>query len=443
LKNNVLIIDDEDQFRELLARVINLEGFTVYQARTVQEAFKQLANQSVAAIVTDVKLPDGNGLQILERVKREYPLIEIIVITAFGSIQDGVRAMKQGAFDYITKGDEDEHIHVIVERAVEKAQMQAKLHQLEQRIEHKYRFENIIGESDPLIDAISMARKVAPSEISVLLQGETGTGKELFAQAIHQASTRKDGPFVALNCSAFPKDLLESELFGFKKGAFTGASEPKKGLLEEADSGTLFLDEIGEMDPGLQAKLLRFLESKTYTKLGETKPRKVDIRIIAATNKNLKEEAIRGSFRDDLYYRLAGFTIEIPPLRNRIEDIDLLANYFLNRLNQRVQQIDQDALSLLRNYPWKGNIRELKNIIERAAILAEGDTITADLLPKEFHQSGMEQSSSVSSMSSLEEVERHHIKQVLEQVNGNKTKAARILGIGTSTLYRKIDEFNL
>lgn len=443
MKNNVLIIDDEDQFRELLARVINLEGFTVYQARTVQEAFKQLANQSVAAIVTDVKLPDGNGLQILERVKREYPLIEIIVITAFGSIQDGVRAMKQGAFDYITKGDEDEHIHVIVERAVEKAQMQAKLHQLEQRIEHKYRFENIIGESDPLIDAISMARKVAPSEISVLLQGETGTGKELFAQAIHQASTRKDGPFVALNCSAFPKDLLESELFGFKKGAFTGASEPKKGLLEEADSGTLFLDEIGEMDPGLQAKLLRFLESKTYTKLGETKPRKVDIRIIAATNKNLKEEAIRGSFRDDLYYRLAGFTIEIPPLRNRIEDIDLLANYFLNRLNQRVQQIDQDALSLLRNYPWKGNIRELKNIIERAAILAEGDTITADLLPKEFHQSGMEQSSSVSSMSSLEEVERHHIKQVLEQVNGNKTKAARILGIGTSTLYRKIDEFNL
>lgn len=438
---NVLIIDDEERFRELLARVIGLEGFEVFQAKNVREGFSTLEKESISVVVTDVRLPDGNGLDVLERIKREYPLIEVIVITAFGTIQDGVNAMKQGAFDYITKGDEDDHIHVIVERAVEKAQMQSKLQHLEQRMESQYSFENIIGESVAIQEAKEMAKKVASSDISVLLQGETGTGKELFAQAIHQASPRKNGPFVALNCSAFPKDLLESELFGYKKGAFTGANHSKKGLLEEADTGSLFLDEIGEMDISLQAKLLRFLEDKTFTKLGDTKQQSVDIRIIAATNKKLKEKADQGDFRDDLYYRLAGFTIEVPPLRERMEDIPILANFFLKRVNNRVQFIDEQALSLLTGYPWKGNIRELKNIIERAAILAEGNSITAELLPPELHRE--HQPSRQSTSSSLEEVERSHIKRVLDHVNGNKTKAANILGIGTSTLYRKIKEYNL
>lgn len=441
MTNNVLIIDDEERFRELLARVIGLEGFEVYQAKNVHEGFRILEKESVAVVVTDVKLPDGNGLQVLERIKKEYPFTEVIVITAFGTIQDGVTAIKQGAFDYITKGDEDDHIHVVVERAVEKAQMQLKLRHLEQRIESRYGFENIIGKSETLLKARQMARKVAPSEMSVLLQGETGTGKELFAQAIHQSSLRKNGPFVALNCSAFPRDLLESELFGYKKGAFTGATESKKGLLEAADTGTLFLDEIGEMDVSLQAKLLRFLENKTFTKLGDTRQYTVNIRIISATNRDLKQKSGASDFRDDLYYRLAGFIIDIPPLRERKEDIPVLARHFLERVNNRVRYIEDDTMELLQAYPWKGNIRELKNIVERAAILSETDRFTEDLLPPEFHSDSA--SANLSSSSSLAEVERAHIKRVLLHTDGNKTKAARILDIGTSTLYRKIEEYGL
>lgn len=440
MSENVLVIDDEDRFRELLSRIIGLEGFNVLQARNVNEGLQALEDNFIHVVVTDVKLPDGSGLHLLEKIKQKYPLIEVIVITAYGTIQDGVNAMKQGAFDYITKGDDDDKIHVMVERAAEKAHMQHKLRHLEQRVDDKYGFKNIVGESEAIQDAIRMAKKVATSGMSVLLQGETGTGKELFAQAIHQASPRKSGPFVALNCSAFPKDMLESEMFGFKKGAFTGANESKKGLIEEADGGTLFLDEIGEMDISLQAKLLRFLENKKFTKLGETQERSVDIRVIAATNKDLKKEAEERAFRDDLYYRLAGFKIDIPPLRDRKQDIPLLANFFLQRLNQRVQRIDDEAMNLLLSYSWQGNIRELKNIIERSAILAEGDAITPELLPPEFHG---EPSSSSDNPNSLKEMERIHIRRVLEQVGGNKTKAAEMLGIGTSTLYRKIDEYDL
>ncbi|SHG52555.1 DNA-binding transcriptional response regulator, NtrC family, contains REC, AAA-type ATPase, and a Fis-type DNA-binding domains [Fodinibius roseus] len=441
MNKNVLIIDDEERFRELLARVIGLEGFTIFQAKNAREGFQILQKEAISVVVTDVKLPGINGLEILRRVKKEYPLIEVIVITAFGTIEDGVNAMKQGAFDYITKGDEDDHIHVVVERAVEKAQMKSKLQHLEQRMESQYSFENIIGESKAIQEAKQMAKKVASSDMSVLLQGETGTGKELFAQAIHQASPRKNGPFVALNCSAFPKDMLESELFGFKRGAFTGADHSKKGLIEEADTGSLFLDEIGKMDVGLQAKLLRFLENKTFTKLGDTKQQSVDIRVIAATNKRLREEAEAKDFREDLYYRLAGFTIDIPPLRDRTGDIPLLARFFLKRVKNKVRNIHDEVLNLLKAYPWRGNIRELKNIIERAAILAEEDHITADLLPPELRRN--DQPAIVSTSSTLEEVERSHIKRVLDNVDGNKTKAAEVLGIGTSTLYRKIESYNL
>ncbi len=441
-QGNILVIDDEDRFRELLSRIIGLEGFEVFQAKNVREGYKILDKEIIAVAVIDVKLPDGNGLDFLERIKKEYPLIEVILITAFGTIQDGVNAIKQGAYDYITKGDNDEHIHVTVERAAEKARLNVRLQRLEQRVEDKYGFENIIGESPEIREAINMAQKVASSNMSVLLQGETGTGKELFSRAIHQSSARSDGPFVALNCSAFPKDMLESELFGFKKGAFTGATESKKGLIQEADGGTLFLDEIGEMDIGLQAKILRFLENNTFTKLGETKERSVDIRVIAAANKDLKIEAEEDRFRDDLYYRLAGFIIVIPPLRNRSSDIPLLATFFLKRLKERVQHINEETMDLLKVYPWKGNIRELKNVIERAAVLSEGDTITVDLLPSEFQSSSLE-TGRISTDGSLKQVEKAHISRMLERTEGNKTTAAEILGIGTSTLYRKIDEYGI
>lgn len=441
-RNHILVVDDEERFRKLLSRIIGLEGFDVSQAANVKKAHEMLKANAFSVVVSDVKLPDGSGMDLLEYIKQMYPLTEVILITAFGSIQDGVNAMKQGAFDYITKGDNDDHIHVVVERAAEKAKMNAKLQHLEERVESKYGFENIIGDSDEIKKAVEMAKKVADSDISVLLQGETGTGKELFAQAIHQNSMRKNGPFVALNCSAFPKDMLESELFGFKKGAFTGATESKKGLIEEADGGSLFLDEIGEMDIGLQAKLLRFLENKKFTKLGETKERKVDIRVLAATNKDLKKEADAGAFRDDLYYRLAGFKIEIPPLRDRDGDIEILANFFLQRMNNRVKKISGETMQLLKQYSWRGNIRELKNIIERAAILAESDRITPDLLPKEFHNDKSLEFQSASPQS-LKEMEARHIKRVLDEVDGNKTKAAEMLGIGTSTLYRKLEEYEL
>ncbi len=438
---HVLVIDDEERFRELLSRIISLEGFTVFQAENVREGLSIIEGESVDVVVTDVKMPGLSGLYLLEKIKREYPLIEVIVITAYGTIQDGVNAMKQGAFDYITKGDNDDKIHVIVQRAAEKAELQAKLHHLEKRVGEQYGFENIIGESEAIQEAIEMARKLAPTDVSVLLQGETGTGKEVFAQAIHQASNRKNGPFVALNCSAFPKDMLESELYGFKKGAFTGASDSKKGLIEEANTGTLFLDEIGEMELGLQAKLLRFLENRRFTKLGETKERFVDLRVIAATNLNLKEETGRKTFRDDLYYRLAGFKVDIPPLRERTEDIELLANFFLKKLNEKTRYIAKETMELLLTYPWRGNIRELKNAIERAVILAHGDTISPDLLPYEIRTYASSTESLPSD--SLREVERYHIDRVLKKTGGNKTKAAEILGIGTSTLYRKIEKFGL
>jgi DNA-binding NtrC family response regulator len=439
--DRVLVIDDEDRFRGLLSRIIELEGFSVFQARNVRQGLKVLDNESFSVVVTDVKLPDGNGLHLLEKIKETYPLIEVIVITAYGTIHDGVEAMKQGAFDYITKGDDDDKIHVVVQRAAEKAQMRAKLQYLEKRVDDKYGFENIIGKSESIREAVEMARKVAPTDISVLLQGETGTGKELFAQAIHQSSDRKNGPFIALNCSAFPKNMQESELFGFKKGAFTGAAESKKGLIEESDTGTLFLDEISEMDIGLQAKLLRFLENKKFIKLGETRERGVDIRVIAAANKDLRNEITRETFRADLYYRLSGFKIELPPLRERKGDIRLLTNLFLKRFNEKVQQIDKETMHLFLSYPWKGNIRELKNIIERAVLLAENRTITPDLLPSEFRKDVS--SFKTLSSHSLKDVERLHIKEVLENVEGNKTKAAEILAIGTSTLYRKIEAYGL
>lgn len=438
--DQVLIIDDEKRYRELLSRIINLDGFTVFQAENVREGLKILENKSIGVVITDVRLPGRSGFHLLEQVKKEYPLIEVIVITAYGTIQDGVNAMKQGAFDYISKGDNDDKIHVVIQQAADKVKLQAKLQHLEKRVNEQYGFENIIGESEVIQKAIEMARKVAPTNLSVLLQGGTGTGKELFSQAIHQASNRKDGPFVALNCSAFPREMLESELYGFKKGTFTGAIDSKKGLIEEADTGTLFLDEISEMAIGLQAKLLRFLESKKFTKLGETKERSVDLRIIAATNSNLEEEIAHKTFRDDLYFRLSGFQIDLPPLRERTGDIRLLANYFLKKLNEKTQQIDKEAMALLLAYPWPGNIRELKNTVERAVILATGKIITPELLP---HRIQADISTYVNHASgSLKEVEQTHIKSVLQKVNGNKTKAAQILEISTSTLYRKIEEYD-
>ncbi len=443
---SILIIDDEEKFRQLLSRILELEGYHVFQAHDAAKGLRLLQQeQEILLVISDVKLPDANGLQLLGKIKTLHPLCEVIMMTAYGTIQDGVKAMKLGAVDYITKGDGDEQLIVAVERAVEKAKLHRRILHLESQLEAKYGFGNIIGRSDAIRETVRLAEKVSATSSTVLLEGETGAGKELFAQAIHYSGPRRNKPFVAINCSAFPKDLLESEMFGHKKGAFTGAIADKKGLLDEAHEGTLFLDEIGEMSPDLQAKLLRVLETQTFTRVGDTKPHKVNVRIIAATNRDLKKESGEGHFRTDLYYRLSVFTLVIPPLRERKEDIEALAEHFLSvyaaKSRKRMSGMDPQFLGKLRQYGWKGNIRELKNVIERAVILTDSDVLTCETLPVDIATCDPETGSP--GELSLAAIEKAHIRKVMLLAKGNKTKAAGLLGIGVATLYRKLDEYQL
>jgi DNA-binding NtrC family response regulator len=445
-KGKILVIDDEEQLRKALSRIIELEGYEVYQAENATKGLRLLEKEpNFHLIICDVKLPDISGLAVLQKIKANNYFCEVILITAFGTIHDGVFAMKQGAFDYITKGDGDEQILVTVEKAVEKATMQKRILELENKLETRYSFDRIIGKSLPIKAAIALAQKVAPTDSTVLLEGETGTGKELFAQSIHNASLRKNKPFIAINCSAFPKELLESEMFGHKKGAFTGASFDKKGLFEEANNGTLFLDEIGEMHPDLQAKLLRVLEEQSFTKIGDTKPTKVNVRIVAATNRDLLLESQKDKFRSDLYYRLSVFKIKVPALRERKDDIPLLVESFVaiyaDKTKKKIAQITPEFFETITAFNWPGNTRELKNVMERAVILAENETITKELLPLEvLFPSDNEP---MNALGSLEEMEKKHIQRTLLFTKGNKTHAAKLLGIGVPTLYRKIEQYHL
>ena len=326
--NKILIIDDEVQIRSLLARMLELEGYEVCQAGDCKTAIKQLEIQSPDVALCDVFLPDGNGVDLVLNIKKIAPNVEVILLTAHGNIPDGVQAIKNGAFDYITKGDDNNKIIPLISRAVEKAKMNVRLEKLEKKVGQMYSFDSILGESKVLKESVSLAQKVSVTDVPVLLTGETGTGKEVFAQAIHYNSKRSKQNFVAVNCSSFSKELLESEMFGHKAGSFTGALKDKKGLFEEANNGTIFLDEIGEMAFELQAKLLRILETGEYIKIGDTKPTRVNVRIIAATNRNLQEEIKAGHFREDLFYRLSVFQVHLPSLRERTGDIRILATAF-------------------------------------------------------------------------------------------------------------------
>ncbi|MHB8339373.1 MAG: sigma-54 interaction domain-containing protein, partial [Ignavibacteriaceae bacterium] len=352
------------------------------------------------------------------------------------------------AFDYITKGDEDNKIVPIVERAMEKAQMQQRIEQLEKKVEEKFNFENITGDSILLKESIDIAKKVAATDAAVLIQGETGTGKELFAQSIHYSSNRKSKPFVAINCSSFTKELLESELFGYKAGAFTGANKNKKGLFEEANYGTMFLDEIGEIEISLQAKLLRVLETNSFIKAGDTKTTHVDVRIISASNRNLEEEIENGNFRPDLYYRISVMKINLPSLRDRKEDIPVLIHeftkFYREKLNRNIKEIEPGFIQKLEGYNFPGNIRELRNLVERAVILTSGDVLKEDVLPAELLLNKPEVSASSSKENyRLDNLEKDHIIKTLRLVDGNKTKAAEMLGIGLTTLYRKLQSYGI
>ena len=448
MKHKVLIIDDEEKLRKLLVRIISLEGYKVSEAGTLAAGEKAMACDDIDVIICDIKLPDGSGVAFTKEIKQKYPLTEVILLTAYGNIPDGVQAIKNGAFDYIIKGDDNDKIIPLLSKATEKADLQKKVTQLEKQLNTKFGFEAITGTSPAIITAVNLAKKVAPTNAPVLLTGETGTGKEVFAGAIHYASARNNFPFVALNCSALSKDLLESELFGHKAGAFTGAVKDKKGLIEEAKGGTLFLDEIGEMPIDLQPKLLRFLENGTYYRVGDATQRTAEVRLIAATNRDLQKEIDAGHFRSDLYYRIAVFSIPLPPLRERQKDILLLAEHYLAiyaaKTNKQIAGFNKDAAQLLQSYLWPGNVRELKNVIERAVILEDTEALTINSLPYELQQFAI--SSSLENPLTafhLATMEKLHIQKVLKHTNGNKAEAARLLDIGLATLYRKIEEYGI
>ena len=437
----ILVIDDEDPIRNLLARMIELEGYKVWKASDCQSALKLLKAQPFDVVLCDVFLPDGNGVDFIREIKKHRPEAEVILLTAHGNIPDGVQAIKNGAFDYITKGDDNRKIIPTISRAVD--EVEKKKGKVAPPV--SYSFDSIIGSSNGLKQAVALARKVADTDVPVLLTGETGTGKEVFSHAIHYASPRSQYPIMAINCSAFSKDLLESELFGYKAGAFTGAMKDKPGLFEVANHGTVFLDEIGEMAFDLQARLLRVLETGEYIKVGDTKPTKVDVRIISATNRDLKKEIENGHFREDLYFRLSVFQIHLPPLRERKEDIEMLAETFLKRFSKKLKKeikgMTSEVVDILKGAEWRGNIRELKNVMERSAIVCD-EEVTVQDLPIDLQCAGMDEEQGKEEFE-LAVIEQKHITKVLQYTRGNKTEAARLLKIGLATLYRKIEAYHI
>ena len=447
MMNTILIIDDEPIIRKLLARMMELEGYEVFQAADRASGLKLLTAKTPQLVLCDVFLPDGNGVEMVKEIKELQPETEVILLTAHGNIPDGVQAIKNGAFDYITKGDDNNKIIPIISRAMEKINSRPVQPSGSTVVPvRESAFDTVLGHSRGLQQVIQLARKVAVTDVPVLLTGETGTGKEVFAQAIHNGSARAKQPFVAINCSAFSKELLESEIFGHKAGAFTGALKDKKGLFEEANHGTIFLDEIGEMAYGLQAKLLRVLETGEYIKVGDTKPTKIDVRIVSATNRNLKEEIANSNFRDDLYFRLSVFHLHLPPLRERREDIPELAAAFLKffaaKMGKQVKGFAADCQAWMQSYAWPGNVRELRNVIERALIICD-DYITLDDMPLDFRSSTLSGSAADGDDFELAEAEHRHIQRVLQYTKGNKAEAARLLKIGLTTLYRKIEEYGI
>ena len=445
--NTILIIDDEPIIRKLLARMMELEGYEVFQAADRASGLKLLTAKTPQLVLCDVFLPDGNGVEMVKEIKELQPETEVILLTAHGNIPDGVQAIKNGAFDYITKGDDNNKIIPIISRAMEKINSRPVQPSGSTVVPvRESAFDTVLGHSRGLQQVIQLARKVAVTDVPVLLTGETGTGKEVLAQAIHNGSARAKQPFVAINCSAFSKELLESEIFGHKAGAFTGALKDKKGLFEEANHGTIFLDEIGEMAYGLQAKLLRVLETGEYIKVGDTKPTKIDVRIVSATNRNLKEEIANSNFREDLYFRLSVFHLHLPPLRERREDIPELAAAFLKffaaKMGKQVKGFAADCQAWMQSYAWPGNVRELRNVIERALIICD-DYITLDDMPLDFRSSTLSGSAADGDDFELAEAEHRHIQRVLQYTKGNKAEAARLLKIGLTTLYRKIEEYGI
>ena len=440
----ILVVEDEDIMRAILAQLLREAGFRVVESATAEAAIEIFAAESPALTITDIELGGMNGIELLDRIKQMDSEALGVMITAYSSVETSIAALRKGAYDYITKPFINEDILQTARNALRQRDLFHENRYLRRELKQKYQFENIIGRSDALTGIFKLIEKIANTTSSVLIQGESGVGKELIARAIHYGSSRADQPFIAINCAALPESLLESELFGYVKGAFTGAHSSKTGLFKAADGGSLFLDEISEMPQSLQVKLLRALQEREFIPLGTTRPITFDARLIAATNRNLEEEIAAHRFREDLYYRLNVFNLTIPPLRERREDIPLLVRYFVEKycrsLNHLPKTVSDEAMQAMINYEWRGNVRELQNAIERSVAISD-DRIELIHLPQKIREAKQVTNDLTGQTLTLDELERRYILETLDRVGDDKTQAAELLGIDLSTLYRKLKRY--
>jgi DNA-binding NtrC family response regulator len=444
----ILVVDDEESMCNFLSIMLKKEGYQITTALSAKEALKKMSKDSYNVVISDLKMKEMNGLELIDQITKMDSAPYVIIMTAFATIESAIEALKKGAFDYITKPFKVDEIKLAVARALEQGKIRTENVYLKKRLKKTEGFTDIIGKSDVIVDLLSQVRRIADSESTVLLTGESGTGKELIARAIHQHSYRSENSFVTVNCGALPEELLESELFGHKKGSFTGAIKDKEGLLEVANEGSFFLDEVGETSPRIQVKLLRVLQEKEIVPVGGTAPVKVDVRLVAATNADLESEVNLGRFRKDLYYRLNVIPLHIPPLRERKEDIPLLVDHFLKKYvdqQGKTKKFTTEAQKVLMQYAWPGNVRELENVIERAVTLVQGATITEKDLPEKITKGKGRLLAKIKELENptMETIEKAYIYWILQESGWQKQRAAEILGIDPSTLYRKIEKYGL
>lgn len=444
----ILVVDDEKDICKALSILLSKEGYSVKEAYNGQEALELIKKEAFDLIMTDIKMEKMDGFELLRQVQKISPETPVIMMTAFASVGSAVEAMRAGAADYITKPFINDEIRLTVKRIIEGKKLELENIILRQELsQRRVTFPDIIGSSEPMQHVFAVMEKVIPTKTNILITGESGTGKGLVAQAIHESGPRKDKPFISINCGAIPENLLESELFGHKKGAFTSAVEDKKGLITMANTGTLFLDEIGELPPALQVKLLHVIQSRELTPVGDTRPITVDVRIIAATNADLMQRVKDGRFREDLYYRINVIEIRMPPLRERKDDIPVLIKHYLEIFSKEsgknIRDVDYEAMQALLAYDWPGNVRELRNTIERAVVLAEGDVITIHDLPDKIRTIDIEGVQISTLRQALDGFEREYIRRSLAENKGNKEATAAKLGIDLATLYRKLKKLRI
>jgi two-component system response regulator HydG len=449
---SILLIEDKSAMQQMLAATLATEGYEVEVASDGREGINRAKEKRYDLVLTDLKLPGADGLQVLAEVRESDPEAPVIVMTAYATVENAVQAIKLGAFDFLTKPFDTDRLAILIKRALENRRLVAENTLLREELAQSIGLTEIIGKSEKMVQASELVQKVAPSDTTALLQGESGTGKELFARAIHHLSPRKNGPYVTINCAAIPRELLENELFGSERGAFTSSVARKMGKFEIAEQGSIFLDEVGDLDISLQAKLLRVLQEKKFERLGGTKTITVNVRVIAATNMDLRDSIARKTFREDLFYRLSVFPITIPPLRERREDIPALTEYFIHRFSAEMKKkpvrLSKDSLALLEKYHWPGNVRELENTVERAIILCDGRTISPEHLAIRLPSTteirlregaGLKEVAAIAQA----EAEKSLIKRILLQTQGNKRKTAEILKIDYTTLFEKLKKYGL